>query len=69
VKGAKNVDLTWSGAASASVDVFRDNVKITTTANDGAHTDAISTKGGGTYTYKVCEAGTTTCSNTASVTF
>ena len=62
VKGAQQVDLAWSGAASASVDVFRNGVKIVTTANDGAHTDAIGAKGGGSYTYKVCEANTTTCS-------
>lgn len=69
VKGQKRVDLSWSGASSTSVDVFRNGSKITTTANDGAYTDAMNTKGGGTYTYKVCEAGTSTCSNEATVSF
>ena len=69
VKGLQTVDLTWSGAASTSVDVVRNGSKITTTANDGAYTDSINSKGGGTYTYKVCEAGTATCSNEATVTF
>ncbi len=69
VKGVKNVDLTWSGATSANVDVFRNNVNVVTTANDGAHTDVINTKGGGTFTYRVCEAATSTCSNNATVTF
>ncbi|HEV2148666.1 MAG TPA: S8 family peptidase [Longimicrobiaceae bacterium] len=69
VKGAQTVDLKWTGAASTNVDVFRDGVKITTTPNDGAHTDSIGSKGGGTYVYKVCEAGTTTCSGNATVTF
>jgi subtilisin family serine protease len=69
VKGVKNVDLTWTGASTTNVDVFRNNAYITTTVNDGAHTDVINTKGGGTYTYRVCEAGTTTCSNNATVTF
>ncbi|HUF18916.1 MAG TPA: S8 family serine peptidase [Thermoanaerobaculia bacterium] len=69
VKGVQHADLTWSGATSTSVDVFRNGSKITTTANDGAHTDNIGIKGGGSYTYKVCEASTTTCSNEVSVTF
>ena len=66
-KGKRYADLAWSGAASTSVDVYRNAGKIATTANDGAHTDLLS--GGGTYTYKVCEAGTSTCSNEAKVTF
>ena len=70
VKGSKKVDLSWSGATSNSVDVYRDSVKITTTANDGAYTDIINSRGGGSYTYKICEAGTSTsCSNSTSVTF
>lgn len=69
VKGAQSVDLTWSGATSTSVDVFRDGAKLVTTANDGAYTDAINAKGGGSYTYRLCEAGTTTCSGNVTVTF
>ena len=57
--------LTWTGALSSQVDVYRNGAKITTTANDGSHTDAISKKG--TYTYKVCEAGTSICSTNLSV--
>ena len=64
--GTKAVDLAWSGATGASVDVFRNGAKLVTTANDGAYTDTVSK---GTYRYKVCAAGTTTCSNEASVTF
>ena len=69
VGGVQHADLSWSGATSTSVDVYRDGAKITTTANDGAHTDNIGRRGGGTYTYRVCEAGTTTCSNETTVTF
>jgi subtilisin family serine protease len=61
------VDLTWSGSASAKVDVYRNGAFTTTTANDGAHTDKV--RGAGTYTYKVCEAGSQTCSNTVQVVF
>jgi PKD repeat protein len=69
VKGSQAVDLIWSGASGTNVDVFRDGSKITTTANDESHTDNIGTKGGGSYTYRVCEAGTSTCSGNATVTF
>jgi subtilisin family serine protease len=69
VKGVQHADLTWSGATSTSVDVFRNDVRITTTANDGVHTDSIGSRGGGSYVYRVCEAGTTSCSNNATVTF
>lgn len=68
-KGLQKVDLSWSGATSTNVDVFRNGTIITTTANDGAYTDNINVSGGGTYTYKVCEAGTSVCSNDATVTF
>ncbi|MBA2292702.1 MAG: S8 family serine peptidase [Gemmatimonadales bacterium] len=69
VKGTQRVDLTWSGATSTNVDVFRGSSKIVTTANDGAYTDNIGAKGSGSYTYKICQAGTTTCSNSVTVTF
>ena len=69
VKGLQKVDLSWSGATSVNVDVWRNGVKITTTPNDGFHTDNLNSRGSGTYTYRVCAAGTTTCSNDATVTF
>jgi len=67
VKGVKTVDLTWSGA-TGDVDIYRDDVLLATVTNSGAYTDKLG-KGGGTYVYKVCEAGTTTCSNTVTVVF
>jgi aqualysin 1 len=67
VKGVKNVDLAWTGATT-DVDVFRNGVKVTTTANDGAYSETLG-KGAGSYTYQVCEAGTSTCSNNSTVTF
>lgn len=69
VKGLEKVDLSWNGLGASSLDVYRNNVKVLNTPNDGAETDAINQKGAGTYTYRVCEAGTSTCSNTASVVF
>ncbi len=69
VKGKVSVDLSWSGATSGNVDIFRNGSKIATTANDGAHTDNTGLKGGGSLTYKVCEAGTSTCSADVTVNF
>ncbi len=63
------VDLTWSGSSAANVDVFRNGVKIVTTPNDGLYTDALARGSSGTFTYRVCNASTTTCSPNASVVF
>jgi subtilisin family serine protease len=60
-------DLAWSGATGANVDIYRNNSKYVTTANDGAYSDRLRTRG--TYTYKVCNVGTSICSDTASVTY
>lgn len=69
VRGQQKADLSWSGANSTNVDVFRDGNTITTTANDGFYTDDINNKGSGSYNYQVCEEGTSTCSNIATVSF
>ncbi|MEQ9568883.1 MAG: S8 family serine peptidase, partial [Longimicrobiales bacterium] len=68
-RGLQKADLAWSGATSTNVDIFRDGVLITTTANDGAYTDPINQRGGGSYTYRVCEAGGGPCSPDVTVTF
>ena len=69
VRGSAFVDLSWSGAGSSGVDIYRDGVRMTSTTNSGAYTDKLPKKGGGTSTYKVCEAGTATCSNAATAVF
>jgi len=69
VHGRRAADLTWSGASSPTLDVYRNNVFLVNTANDGFYTDPIGGRGHGSFTYKVCEAGTQTCSNDATVTF
>ena len=69
VRGVKHADLTWSGAGSADVNIFRDGTLVATVANDGSHTDNIGTRGGGSYTYQVCEADTTSCSAEVTITF
>ena len=69
VGGINTSRLTWSGANSNNVDVNRNGVVITTVPNTGAYTDSTGTTGQATFTYKVCEAGTQTCSNTVMVRF
>lgn len=69
-KGLQKAELGWTGATTWSgVDVFRNGAKRATTSNSGSYTDDIGLKGGGSYTYYVCSAGTTSCSNTVTVTF
>lgn len=70
VRGRQHADLTWSGETSEKVDIYRDGSIIATRDNNtGSYTDNIGNVGGGSYTYKVCEAGTNTCSNVTTVTF
>lgn len=69
VAGINTVRLTWSGATSSDIDIYRNSLLIVTTANDGFYTDSTGDTGWARYTYEVCEAGTSTCSNNAKVTF
>jgi hypothetical protein len=47
---------------------MRGGAKVVTSTNDGYHLDDIGTAPG-TYTYIVCEANTSVCSNPSSVNF
>lgn len=70
VKGRHTADLSWTGAGSANVDIYRNGSLIATVSNSGTYTDNTGNKGGGaSYTYQVCEAGSGTCSNNATVSF
>ncbi len=73
VRGLPKADLTWSDASGDdlqfNVDVFRNETEIETGYDGSSYTDNIDIRGGGSYTYQVCEAGTSTCSNEAVVTF
>jgi FG-GAP-like repeat/FG-GAP repeat len=69
VQGVNTVDLSWSGATSNQIDIYRDGVVRVRTANDGFHTDSTGDRGQATYRYKVCEAGTLTCSSEVTVKF
>lgn len=69
VQGRQRADLSWTGADSSNVDVYRDGSLIVTTSNDGAYTDNINRKGGGSYTYQICEEASSTCTTTVTVNF
>ncbi|HZI27275.1 MAG TPA: S8 family serine peptidase [Gemmatimonadaceae bacterium] len=70
VKGLQKADLSWSGAAGASVNIYRNNNLIAGPVGGASYTDNINTKGSASYSYKVCEVGSTTaCSNTVTVIF
>lgn len=58
--------LNWSGATTSTVDIYRNNVKIRTVSNTGSYTEAVAR---GTYTYRVCNAGSSTCSPDRSIAF
>jgi subtilisin family serine protease len=66
-KGKNKVDVTWSGAATSSVDIYRNGSLRTTTSNDGAYTDSFKTYG--SFTYKVCDQDTNNCSADVTVNF
>lgn len=62
------VDLNWSGATTSQVEVYRNDVLRTTTANDGAHTDNLNRQTG-TFRYRVTHPGGAPTSDEATVTF
>ena len=69
LNGRRRADLSWSGATSNRVDLYRHGVLIATPTNNGFYTDRIGGRGPGSFTYRVCNTGTQTCSNQATVTF
>ena len=69
VQGRHTVDLTWTGAASSSIDVYRNGVLVAIVPNNGFYTDHPNGRGHATYIYRVCEASSGNCSNQVTVTF
>ena len=66
-KNGARTDLRWSGSNAASVDIYRNGARITTTTNDGQYTDNVGRKASGTYTYRACDASA--CSTDVTVTY
>ena len=70
-KGLQKVEIVWSGAL-VGIDVYRDNAKLElpgTTGDSGSTIDPVDRKGGGSYTYSVCEQGGASCTQPVAVTF
>jgi PKD repeat protein len=72
VRGVKYANLSWSGAGTSTVDIYRDGAFIRNTASKsdgtGTYVDGPLGRGGGSNTYRLCNAGSTTaCSNNATV--
>ena len=67
--GAIEVQLTWAGLEADNVDVYRNDELIATVANDFLHTDRFARGAGGPWHYRVCAAGTTSCSENVELTF
>jgi PKD repeat protein len=62
--------LRWSGAKGSYVSVYRDGrLWLLKTLNDGFWVNSRALPGAPSYTYKVCQVGTTICSNLATVRF
>ena len=68
-RGKHVVDLDWTGVTTSNVEIYRDGGLLITEADSGAYTDNTGNKGGRTYIYQVCEAGSSTCSAGVSITF
>ena len=68
-KGVQQASLEWNGSITSQVDVYRDLQLVATVPNSGSYTDNIGNKGGGSYSYEVCDHDTTNCSTAVTVTF
>jgi hypothetical protein len=66
VSGDQIARLTWKGAAGSSVRLFVDGALRRITANDGR--GRVTLHQSGKYVFKICEVGSSRCSNQASVT-
>jgi hypothetical protein len=62
----RTVELRWSGANGRKVEIRRNDAVLTTTANDGLHSD--NPGGSGTFRYRVAETGGGRLSNEVAVT-
>lgn len=66
-KGNKFGDLVWSGANGTNVDIYYNGTLYTTTVNDGSETVGSLGKGGGNWSFQICEEGSiTSCSSLVS---
>jgi subtilisin family serine protease len=67
-KGVQHTALSWSGAGAGTIDIYRDGVDVGDSTGS-SFDDSINRKGGGSYTYYVCNRSTSACSNSVPVSF
>jgi hypothetical protein len=61
--------LRWTGASGSTVDIYRTGQFLKNTPNTGSFANTFTYVGPGTYRYKVCLTGTTSCSAEAILRF
>ena len=61
--GRSLASLSWAGAESGSVEIYRDGRLVQTTSNDGKHIDTDLGPNSKTAVYRVCQPGAAYCSN------
>lgn len=66
-KSSNTARLSWANVAGTSAEIWRNGARILVTANDGAQNDSKLARG--SYSYRVCNVGATSCSPTVTVTF
>jgi hypothetical protein len=70
--GRQYMKLTWSGARGSAIDLYRNgerrNLLQSNTRNDGVHTERAFRRAA-TYVFRLCERGTSNCSNEVTVIF
>ncbi|HEU4680641.1 MAG TPA: hypothetical protein VFS51_02775, partial [Gemmatimonadales bacterium] len=67
--GRHRMTLNWSGARGSTVDVYRNGARLTRTQNDGHYVNLRRSIRRASYTFKICQRGTRTCSGSARVSF
>ena len=68
VKGLLKASLSWDGATSSNMDIYRNGIKIANSTQGGSYTDHINKRGKGAYIYQVCAETAGICSNEVTVT-
>lgn len=68
-KGKLQIGLAWTGG-DVTVDIYRDGTRIQSArSNTGSYSESLRVSGSGTLVYRVCNAGTSTCSADAAVNY
>ena len=67
-RGVRQARLSWTGSSASSWVIERQGRSDVTTSQN-PYVDVIGGKGGGSFSYRVCEPGKTVCSNWSTATF